>query len=437
LSFFLTLLVAALGAFVFLKLKVPAGAFLGSMVFVALFNVLAGAAFFPEAGRPLVRVFAGALIGARMKREDVIQMKDIIVPSILIVLGMLALNLALGYGIFRLTGLELTTALLGSAPGGVQDMALIAQDMDADTAQVAVLHTIRILAILGLHPTLLSLYCKRYLRLNPGQDKRRRAVPAPGSVERSAEQSAEQSGRKEGLAEQSAEQSAEERAAEQSAHKEGFEEQSAHKEQSTEQSGRKEGFEAQPRLTPEPEPLAPPPAQPRGNRLARFLGKEALPYARTMLFAGIGGFLLNLTSIPAGAMAGATMAVVLATLFVRPSYSPPKMRPVIMACSGALIGSGIGTEDLVRLMEIIVPAIILVLVLLVANFVFGILVHKFTKLDLVTALYASAAGGITDMALISDEMGADSPKVAVIHILRLICVVTLFPTILKFFSSLV
>ena len=386
-----------------MKLKVPAGAFLGSMVFVALFNILAGAAFFPEAGRPLVRVFAGALIGARMKREDVIQMKDIVVPSVLIVLGMLALNLALGYGIFRLTGLELKTALLGSAPGGVQDMALIAQDMDADTAQVAVLHTIRILAILGLHPTLLSLYCKRYLRLNPGQDKRRRPVPAPGPAEEPTEgQPAAQHGRADIVAQQ---------------------------------TGPAGGLAEQ--AEPAPGPVAPGPAQPPGNRLARILREEALPYARTMLFAGIGGFLLNLTSVPAGAMAGATMAVVLATLFVRPSYSPPKTRPVIMACSGALIGSGIGTEDLVRLMGIIVPAIILVLVLLVANFVFGILVHKFTKLDLVTALYASAAGGITDMALISDEMGADSPKVAVIHILRLICVVTLFPTILKFFSSLV
>jgi len=423
LSFFLTLLAAALGAFVFLKLKVPAGAFLGSMVFVALFNILAGAAFFPEAGRPLVRVFAGALIGARMKREDVIQMKDIVVPSVLIVLGMLALNLALGYGIFRLTGLELKTALLGSAPGGVQDMALIAQDMDADTAQVAVLHTIRILAILGLHPTLLSIYCKRYLRLNPSQDKRRRAVPAPGTAAQSAEERpAEQSGRTDRVEQQSGRT---DRVAQQPGHTDRVAQQSGHTDRVAQQSG------------PAPGPVAPGPAQPRGKRLARILREEALPYARTMLFAGIGGFLLNLTPVPAGAMAGATMAVVLATLFVRPSYSPPKMRPVVMACSGALIGSGVGVGDLVRLMEIIVPAIILVLVLLVANFVFGILVHKFTKLDLVTALYASAAGGITDMALISDEMGADSPKVAVIHILRLICVVTLFPTILKFFSSLV
>jgi len=393
---FLTLLAAALGAFVFLKLKIPAGAFLGSMIFVAAFNILSSLAFFPGEGRVVVRIFAGALIGARMKKADVIQMKTIILPAVMIVFGMLALNLSLGYGIHRLTGLELTTSLLGSAPGGIQDMALIADDMDADAAQVAVLHTIRILAILGLLPTLLGAFCKRYLEKNPNLDMRRRKGKGHGPV---AAGSAPRSGQE--------------------------------SEQVRDQGQRQSQSQKQGQSQGQRQVL------PLRSRLNGFLKKDALAYARTLAFAGTGGFLLNLTSIPAGAMAGAALATVLATLFVKPSYSPPKMRPIIMTCSGALIGSGIGMDDVIRLKGIIVPAVILVVVLLAANFVFGIVIHKLTKLDLVTSLYASAAGGLTDMALIADEMGADTPKVAVLQILRLVSVVTLFPTILKFFSSLV
>jgi len=381
LSLFLTLLVAALGAFVFLKLKIPAGAFLGSMIFVGTFSILTDISFFPREGAPIVRIFAGALIGSRMKKSDVIQMKTIVLPAILIVFGMLVLNLSLGYGIHSLTGLELTTALLGSAPGGIQDMALIADDMDADAAQVAVLHTIRILAILGLFPTILGVFLRRYLLNNPSQDMRRKNAP------------------------------------EMEAALEGETTTETEPDTGTESAPETEPETGRPESLPDRER-----ALPLKRRLRKLFRDEILPYTRTLAFAGTGGFLLNLTSIPAGAMAGATLATVLATLFIKPSYSPPKMRSVIMTCSGALIGSGIGTDDLIRLREILVPAVMLVVVLLIANFVFGVLIYKLTKLDLVTSLYASAAGGLTDMALIADEMGADTPKVAVLQILRLVSV---------------
>jgi len=164
----LTLLAAALGALIFVKLKIPAGAFLGAMFFVALFNVFTDMAYFPAEARPYIRILAGALIGSRMKKSDIYGMKAVIFPAFIIVLGMLILNLALGYGINRLTGLELTTALLGSAPGGIQDMALIAEDLGADAAQIAVLQTIRLLAVLSVFPVFLKAFSRRHNKRSKG-----------------------------------------------------------------------------------------------------------------------------------------------------------------------------------------------------------------------------------------------------------------------------
>jgi len=363
LSIILTLLVAALGSFVFVKLKVPAGAFLGAMIFVAIYNVLVNAAFIPQEASPFIRIFAGAMIGSRMKRSDVIEMKIIVVPAILLVFGMLILNLSLGYGINILTGLELPTALLGSAPGGIQDMALIAEDLHAEAAQVALLQTVRVLGIMGINPIFLSIYLKR----------RRRLYPDSGILPERGAKSVTSGGKPASQA--------------------------------------KRSFNEKIRLT-------------------------FLPFARTIAFAAVGGFLLYMTPMPAGAMVGAMLATVISTLFVRPAHMPNRVRSIVMTCAGAFIGKGIGADDLIRLGNIIVPAVILVLVLLVANFIFGLLIHKITKLDLTTSLYASAAGGLTDMALIADAMGADSPKVAVLQLLRLIGVVTLFPTIIKLLTSL-
>ena len=386
LSLITTLLVAALGATVFVKLKVPAGAFLGAMIFVVTFNVLTDFATFPVNASPYVRIFAGALIGSRMTKSDVIELKTILFPAVLLVFGMLVLNLSLGYGIHRLTGLELSTALLGSAPGGVQDMALIADDLGANAAQIALLQTVRILAILGILPTLLTAFCKRYLRNSPdsgtGTAEKRKTEPAEGNPAALPAANADVTGDTKEVT----------------------------KEDST---GRKK------------------------DRFEGWHRKDVLAFARTMVFAAIGGLLLNMTDLPAGAMVGAMLLTVLSTILIRPAYVPPGVRTVVMTCAGALIGSGVGADDLIRLGEIIVPAAILVVVLLIANFVFGILIHKITKLDLITSLFASAAGGMTDMALISDTLGADAPKVAILQLLRLICVITMFPTVLRFFMTLV
>jgi len=364
LSLLLTLLVASLGAFVFTKIKVPAGAFLGAMLFVAFFNGLTDAAFIPVASTPYIRIFSGALIGSRMKKSDVIEMRTIVFPAVLLVFGMLILNLSLGYGIFRLTGLDLMTALLGSAPGGIQDMALIADALGAESAQIALLQTVRLLAVLSIHPVLLRAYVKRRSRRNPKPDIQPGEAVITGSLK---------------------------------------------------------GAPA-----------------PRTKLSVRENLRVNLPsFALTVVFAAAGGFLLNMTPLPAGSMVGAMLATVIMTIFLKPAYVPNKVRAIVMTCAGALIGSGIGADKLVQLKEIIVPAIILVLVLLAANFIFGILIHKITKLDLTTAMFGSAAGGLTDMALIADALGADSPKVAVLQLLRLICVITLFPTVIKLFSTFV
>jgi len=364
LSLLLTLLVASLGAFIFTKLRVPAGAFLGAMLFVAFFNGLADAAYIPAASTPYIRIFSGALIGSRMKKSDVIEMRTIIFPAILLVFGMLILNLSLGYGLHRLTGLDLLTALLGSAPGGVQDMALIADALGAESAQIALLQTVRILAVLSIHPVLLRAFIRRHNRRNLNSDNQPEEIVITSSLKEN----------------------------------------------------------------PAPRIKLP---------LRESLRISFIPFTRTVVVAAIGGFLVNLTPIPAGAMVGAMLATVLMTIIIRPAYVPTQFRVFVMTCAGALIGSGIDTETLIQLRKIVIPAGILILALLVANFVFGFLIHKITKLDLTTAMFASSAGGLTDMALIADALGADSPKVSVLHLLRLICVITLFPSIIKLFSALV
>lgn len=67
------------------------------------------------------------------------------------------------------------------------------------------------------------------------------------------------------------------------------------------------------------------------------------------------------------------------------------------------------------------------------------IVAKTTGMDIVTALFSCAPGGLTDMSLIAEEMGAHSLKVAGIHTIRLVAIVALYPIIIQgllaFFKS--
>ena len=327
------------------------------MVFSALFNVFTGLAYFPQDARFFVRVFAGAFVGARMSKSDLLQLKLLIVPSLMLVAGMLALNVTVGYALHYYTGLDLATALLASAPGGVHDMALIAEDMGANAAKVAAMQTLRIVVIISFMPLVIRALTRKS-----------RAVPAAGAAVGEVA---------------------------------------------------RDGVGAEESVLADPEPMA----------------AKGPAFARTALFAAVGGFALYMTGIPGGAMIGAVFGTIAGTMLVGPSYVPKNVRLVTRICAGALIGSSIGMADILGLKEIILPATMLLVALFAACIGLGILIHKTCKLDLVTSLFASSAGGLVELALAADEMGGDAVKVSVLQMSRIVCVVVLAPTIISILTS--
>ena len=61
-----------------------------------------------------------------------------------------------GFIIHKLTKLEFETCMLACAPGGVQDMCLLADELGLETSKIAVMQTARIVGCIALFPSLLS-----------------------------------------------------------------------------------------------------------------------------------------------------------------------------------------------------------------------------------------------------------------------------------------
>lgn len=340
----LTLLVAVAGGTIAQKLKVPAGTMIGAMISVAIFNIVFGKAYFPSNAKIITQMAAGAFIGAGITYKDVISLKVIAKPAIIITLGMIFINLTMGYLMHRLTGIDLVTSLFACAPGGIVDMSIISNDLGADTSKVAILQLVRLMGVMLILPSLLKLICNK---LGVCIVKENTEIEKEENVNNSN------------------------------------------------------------------------------------IHNLCITLAVGGIFGTIGYFL----KIPAGAMTFSMIAVGVFNIFLGRGYMPLTLRRITQMCAGALIGERMTFSDLIGIGDILLPALMILVGIVVTNLALGFLISRNSNLEITTALFSSAPGGMSDMTLIADELGADTPKVAVLQLIRVISVIALFPIIIKYISE--
>ena len=114
----LTLAAGAVLGLVFLRLKVPGGMMVGAMVGVAALNIGTGLAYMPAAARLAAQITAGAFIGASVEKRDLRRMPKLVKPALILLGGMLILNLAMGFAIHALSGLDWLTSFFAPCRAG-------------------------------------------------------------------------------------------------------------------------------------------------------------------------------------------------------------------------------------------------------------------------------------------------------------------------------
>lgn len=161
----LFLVFAYIGGIIGIKLKLPAGALLGSMLSIGILQ-MTGLMTFTDVS-PVIRIISkialGTMIGLMFTRE-ILQLPFKQLLSFLIVgLSSVASAILLGL-IFHLFGtLPFITGLIASSPGGIAEMLTLADAIHADTQAVVIMHLIRFVTIMVLVRWLLNLNQKRGL----------------------------------------------------------------------------------------------------------------------------------------------------------------------------------------------------------------------------------------------------------------------------------
>lgn len=154
--FWITIGIGLLGGYIGLKYKMPAGMMIGSIMAVAIFNIATGSAYFPGWVKLFSSSLAGAYIGAKVTKRDILLLRLIIKPAIIMVISMMSYNILCGFFLSHFSGLDLATALLATAPGGITEISLVAIDIGGNPAMVSAIQVLRFCVVLCCTPLMLK-----------------------------------------------------------------------------------------------------------------------------------------------------------------------------------------------------------------------------------------------------------------------------------------
>ncbi len=148
-----------------------------------------------------------------------------------------------------------------------------------------------------------------------------------------------------------------------------------------------------------------------------------------------GGYLGLISGIPAATLTFSMLAVAAFNLISGKAYFPDKYRKYVQLVAGTIIGAGITIETVIDLRYAVLPMLTVIFLYLIFDLLISIVMTKTGGVDYLTSLFAASPAGASDMALIASEIGGQSPKIALLHVCRLLSVYMLFPTWVKFLIS--
>lgn len=160
----LTMMVAVLFSFLGKYSGVPAGTLLFAMFGVVLLKLFSVEVTFPSWFKRLAQLFSGAYIGSHFGYADVMELKYLLLPALIIVVFNVSACFIMGNILHRRYEMPLSQGILSSSPAGASNMALMASDIGVSGSDVAMIQIFRLLGAVTIFPQLFLLITRILLR---------------------------------------------------------------------------------------------------------------------------------------------------------------------------------------------------------------------------------------------------------------------------------
>jgi membrane AbrB-like protein len=149
-----------------------------------------------------------------------------------------------------------------------------------------------------------------------------------------------------------------------------------------------------------------------------------------------GGLLATTLGVPAGGVLGAVVGAVCVNLWRPGDRLPRPFREAGKILLGTVVGLSFAPALMSTIVAALLPIAVGVALLIVSGLAVSVLLHVRFGWDLPTALYAATPGGLSELAIVAHEEGAQGHIVIAVHTVRVATIVILGPPLLTLLLSL-
>ena len=154
---------------------------------------------------------------------------------------------------------------------------------------------------------------------------------------------------------------------------------------------------------------------------------DLLRLTKALAIGTVGGALFYALNMPLAWMMGAMVLTTFAALFGVSLHVPGRLRAVMVAILGVLLGSTFTPEALDRVLEWPITLASLALYLVVVTGMLYVYFRRIMGFDPATAYFSATPGGLNEMVIVGRAMGGNDRAIALVHGARILLVVLTLP----------
>jgi membrane AbrB-like protein len=365
-----------LGWAMFNLIHMPSAALLGTITLIGGLRILEFALpAAPDFLNPLVQILLGIIVGSKVTKESAKQLREMLLPILIIITWTLSIAFVLGGFLSRITYLEPDTAILASSIGGLPEMTVLALAIGAELPVIIAMQTFRMVTTVTLYPFII-----RHWFNKDGNSQKSNKIQQPNGF-RLLWQNLQSF-----------------------THKQTWQAKYAHIYASL----------------------------PQKDKILLLLKRTAI----TLIIGSIGGMLFLHLGVPAGGMVGALLFVASASLLGIDILQPPSIAfAFVLVGVGINVSDNItpATLDTLsgKLLLIILGSTTLIIL---SSMLIAYLIHRITKWDYTTCFLGSAPSGFTVMTSMALSFDSDPFRISMLHLFRLLAIKVIVPFAFMFLA---
>lgn len=156
----LTFVVALFFGYIGSITEIPSGTLTFALFSAIVLNIQFKKAYVPKRLKQFAQILAGSYIGAGISMSNILDLKYLILPALVLIFGYFLACLFLGKLLEKIHTFSLEEGMFAATPAGAADMALLLEDFGIFNKDIVVIQVLRLIVVISIFPQIMILVIK-------------------------------------------------------------------------------------------------------------------------------------------------------------------------------------------------------------------------------------------------------------------------------------